>query len=174
MQGELAMARQDHHEALRIFKQVEARHPAYTGEIIEPLARCHAALGMSGEWQTHLRDQYSRHPSRTVMTAIARDLTHTESPGEALKFVAAHLDRRPSLRGLADLIGLRLEEQGKDRTDFIVLMNELVQRLTADMPVYQCQRCGFSVRTLHWQCPGCRAWGTMHHYSERKEKGASE
>jgi lipopolysaccharide biosynthesis regulator YciM len=28
-------------------------------------------------------------------------------------------------------------------------------------PAYQCTRCGFMARRLHWQCPGCKGWGTV-------------
>jgi lipopolysaccharide biosynthesis regulator YciM len=28
-------------------------------------------------------------------------------------------------------------------------------------PRYRCGYCGFSARTLYWQCPGCKKWGTI-------------
>jgi lipopolysaccharide biosynthesis regulator YciM len=28
-------------------------------------------------------------------------------------------------------------------------------------PGYRCQRCGFSARAHHWQCPGCKSWGSI-------------
>ena len=37
---------------------------------------------------------------------------------------------------------------------------QLLARLLKEQSAYQCHRCGFTTRTLHWQCPGCRSWGT--------------
>ena len=170
MQGELALAREDFREAIGLFREVEACHPAYVGEVIEPLARCHTVLGLGGEWHDHLREQYARHPSLALMLAIAEDLRRTQDEAAAIRFVSEHLSRKPSLRGLAYLIALRLAEQGDATTDSLILLNRLAQQLVSDMPAYQCHRCGFSSRTLHWQCPGCRAWGAMDPYSEHREK----
>jgi lipopolysaccharide biosynthesis regulator YciM len=170
MRGELAFGRQDFREALDFFREVETRHPAYAGEVIEQLARCYEVLGLGGEWQNHLREQYARHPSWVLVVAIAEDLRRTRDEAAAIGFVSDHLARKPSLRGLAYLIELHMAGQGEDDgADSTALLNQLAQQLVRDMPAYQCHRCGFSARTLHWQCPGCRSWGTMDPFCERKE-----
>jgi len=173
MQGELAMAREDYREAIRSFKQVETQHPTYVGELIEPLAKCHEQLSLGGEWLAHLREQYERHPSLPLMLAIADGVRGRDGDAAAIGFVTDHLSRKPSLRGLQYLIDIRLAEKGQDRTEFMVLLKNLVDQMVVDVPAYQCHRCGFSARTLHWQCPGCRAWGTSTPLIERKEKVSS-
>jgi len=170
MRGEIAMARADFRSAIDFFKQVESRHPTYVGEVIEPLAECHQALCLGGEWLAHLREQYDRNPSLALMLALADSMRNRDGDVATIELVTAHLSRKPSLRGLQYLIDLRLAETGENRTDFMVLLKELVDQLVVDVPAYQCHRCGFSARTLHWQCPGCRAWGTASPVTERKEK----
>ena len=32
---------------------------------------------------------------------------------------------------------------------------------------YRCQRCGFSARAHHWQCPSCKHWGTHQAPAQR-------
>jgi lipopolysaccharide biosynthesis regulator YciM len=27
---------------------------------------------------------------------------------------------------------------------------------------YVCSQCGFKGRTMHWLCPGCKRWNTIH------------
>ena len=169
MQGHLALLREDHENALRLFRRVETGHPAYVGEVLEPLARCHAALGRSDEWRFHMRELYQRNPALPLLFAVADDMRGHEGSAAAVAFVSNHLERRPSLRGLAYLIDLRVTEPGESTTDFMRLLNDLVHKLVSDMPAYQCHRCGFSSRGLQWQCPGCRAWGSMDPYIERKE-----
>ena len=173
MQAELAMVKEDYPEAIRLLEAVEVRHPNYVAELIEPLATCHEQLGREDEWQVYLREQYAKHGSLPLMRAIADDLLNKQGAPAAVDFVSEHLSSRPSLRGLADLIDLRLAETGESSTEFMLLLKQLVDRLVGDMPAYQCHRCGFAARSLQWQCPGFRAWGTMVPFRERKEKVSS-
>jgi hypothetical protein len=47
------------------------------------------------------------------------------------------------------------------RGEAVVLIRELLQRLLQRKASYRCSRCGFSPRTLHWQCPSCKSWGSI-------------
>ena len=37
----------------------------------------------------------------------------------------------------------------------------LTTKLLENEPVYRCRSCGFSGRSLHWQCPSCKQWNTV-------------
>jgi lipopolysaccharide biosynthesis regulator YciM len=30
---------------------------------------------------------------------------------------------------------------------------------------YNCRQCGFQSISLHWQCPGCKGWGTVQRHN---------
>lgn len=173
MQAELAMQGRNYKEAIRLFEEVEIHHPIYVAEVVEPLTQCYAELGREDEWLSYLREQYTKQSSLPLMKAIADDLSRKEGPAAAVAFVQQHLSSRPSLRGLGYLIDLRLVETGEGSTEFMQSLKQLVDPLVKDMPAYQCHRCGFSVRSLQWQCPGCRSWGAMVPFRERKEKVSS-
>jgi lipopolysaccharide biosynthesis regulator YciM len=173
MLGELAMVREDYRKAVDFFEEVEARHPMFEGEVIGPLALCHQRLGQEARWREHLRERYEKNPSLPLMRAVAEDIRRRDGEGAAIGFVSKHLETKTGLRGLAYLTELRLAELGEDRTGFVVLLDDLLAQLAEELPAYQCHRCGFAARVLHWQCPGCRSWGTMDPYCERKEKISS-
>ena len=170
MQGALAMHQEDYSRAMGIYGQVESRHPMFVGEVIPPLALCHQKLGLDDRWRAHLQSQYAKNPSLPLMRAVAEDIRQREGEAAAIGFVSEHLKTRSGLRGIRYLTELRLAEQGEARTDFVVLLDDLLAQLANELPAYQCHRCGFAARVLHWQCPGCRSWGTMDPYYERKEK----
>ncbi|MEN8174342.1 MAG: lipopolysaccharide assembly protein LapB [Pseudomonadota bacterium] len=170
MQAELARSTAHYDEAIGLYQRVGAQQPIYADEVVEPLARCFEALGQFEQWQLYLREQYERRPSLPVMLAIAEDIQRDDGDAAALVFVSRHLEASPSLRGLERLIDLRLGELGAGRAEFVALLHDLVGRLAAGIPSYRCHRCGFSARTLHWQCPGCRGWGTMHPYPSSNNK----
>ena len=50
--------------------------------------------------------------------------------------------------------------EGRAKEDLHILQN-LMKKLLADKPDYQCNSCGFSGKSLHWQCPGCKQWSTI-------------
>ena len=51
-------------------------------------------------------------------------------------------------------------QEGRAKEDLHILQN-LMKKVLANKPDYQCTSCGFSGKSLHWQCPGCRQWSTM-------------
>ena len=65
------------------------------------------------------------------------------------------------LRHQPELIGLQLgTSEGKPRQDF-ELLQTLSRRLLASRPAYRCGHCGFAGKNLHWNCPGCKHWGSI-------------
>ncbi len=79
----------------------------------------------------------------------------------AADFIAEELGRRPSVRGLARFIDFSLTgSEGAARDNLLILKN-MTDQLLENKPVYACHNCGFTGKTLHWQCPGCRLWNTI-------------
>ena len=76
----------------------------------------------------------------------------------AVKTIVSSLKQKPTVAGLHRLIELKLSNStGEDRNNLLTL-KELTSRLMENSPAYQCQNCGFTAKTLHWQCPTCRQW----------------
>ena len=59
--------------------------------------------------------------------------------------------------------GITLIDQGNQPLppDQLVLVRRFSQSLLQRQPDYRCKNCGFSGKTLMWQCPSCRSWGTI-------------
>jgi lipopolysaccharide biosynthesis regulator YciM len=41
------------------------------------------------------------------------------------------------------------------------MLKNLTDRLQKGKPAYLCRECGFTGKTLYWQCPGCKRWDTV-------------
>jgi lipopolysaccharide biosynthesis regulator YciM len=75
----------------------------------------------------------------------------------AQDFLHKQLQSYPSIEGLHALIGL-----GEQSNPILVpLIKGISYRLNARGHRYTCKQCGFSGKTLHWQCPGCKQWSTV-------------
>ena len=70
--------------------------------------------------------------------------------------------RYPSLESVYQLIKSRgtspaISRQDKDFNLLAGLLAEVVESGRN----YTCRQCGFQSNSLHWQCPGCKGWGTV-------------
>lgn len=158
----LLMQHEEYQQALILYQQVAENYPAYIGEFVKLMAQCYQATGQQQAWLEWLKALYQRRRSLHVMLAIADEIERSEGGDASIAFLNDELAKSPSLLGVQRLIRMRLTQQSSDeRTTFLETLNTLIERMAEKQSAYQCHRCGFSTRTLHWQCPGCRAWGTM-------------
>lgn len=97
----------------------------------------------------------------SAVLALAEEMRTQYDDRIAGEFLLQQLQKRPSLRELLRLVDLHVNHaHGSTRTQLAVLQ-DVLQKLVARLPVYRCQRCGFHGRQLHWRCPGCRQWNTV-------------
>jgi lipopolysaccharide biosynthesis regulator YciM len=147
--------------AIRALKRVEQQSPDYLPEIIEPLSRCYQALGREAEMAEYLGYVLERYGGITVTLALAEKKAAEAGDREAVEFLTEQLRRRPSVRGLNHLISLSLEHVDGRAREYLEILEDLTDKLLEGRPVYVCQHCGFTGKTLHWQCPSCKYWGTV-------------
>ncbi len=165
-QATLYLQKQDYTSALQLYQRIAETHPAFIGEFVNQMAKCHRETGQEQAWLTWLMALYQRRRSLYVMLAIADEIEHSEGSDAAIRFLNDELVANPTLLGVQRLIRMRLTQQGDGKTTFLDTLDTLVKSMTDKQSAYQCHRCGFTTRTLHWQCPGCRTWGTMLPTSE--------
>ena len=151
----------DYRGAVRAYKRVEQQDPDYLPEIIEPLQDCCISLGRPSDMADYLQYILDRYGGISVMLALAHAKARDEGETAAIGFLTEQLHRRPSIRGLDRLIELSLSHMEGPAQDYMFILKELTTKLLENRPVYRCHQCGFSGRSLHWQCPSCKHWGTI-------------
>ena len=95
------------------------------------------------------------------MIALAELILVEEGRQQAAEFISAQLRQRPSVRGLAYLIGLNLHDTEGLQRDNLLILQDLTSKLLEGKPVYRCNQCGFGTRSLHWHCPSCKTWNSV-------------
>jgi lipopolysaccharide biosynthesis regulator YciM len=161
LRARLEAQRQDWHAAIRALERVEQQDPDYLPEVLEPLSECYQALGARTELIAYLRRCLARHGSVSVMLSLADLLRQEKGDQEAAEFVTDQLRQRASVRGLARFIELNLDHTEGRARDNLMILSDLTKKLLENKPVYRCRACGFSGKSLHWQCPGCKRWNTV-------------
>ncbi|CAK0763986.1 Lipopolysaccharide assembly protein B [Gammaproteobacteria bacterium] len=151
----------DYHTAIAALHRVEHQDPEFIGEIIEPLREVYKALGTHKEFENYLSELLKRHDNDFLIIANAELIRTASGELAAIQFLADYLSRLPSIRGIKRLLELDLSHyEGKTR-EHLTLINNLVENLLSNRPLYCCSHCGFTGKFLHWQCPSCKLWSMV-------------
>lgn len=161
VRGRIAMEAGDYEEAIRCYKYVRTQDLAYVSEIIEPMAYCYHELDDQQSFVKFLQACLVDSPRINVVLAISRYLQSHKSDKDAIEFVAEQIQRRPSLRGLSHLVGMYVANSRGDTREKLRILKKFIDMLLSAKPIYRCEHCGFSAKTLLWLCPGCHKWSTV-------------
>lgn len=161
LQAKALMDSGDYKAALRSLKKIQTQNPDYLSEAIELLASCYEKLGEEEKLVAYLKQLLDEYPRVPVALILAERIRKRKGDKVAAGFVADYVRRYPSLRGLYTFVNLYIPNaEGRAKEDLHILQN-LMKKLIANKPDYQCSSCGFSGKSLHWQCPGCKQWSTI-------------
>jgi lipopolysaccharide biosynthesis regulator YciM len=161
MQGNLEVARGDCRAAVKTFERVETQDPDLLTEVLPALAECYRRLGESGRLRAYLQELYAKRKDIASALALAEQIEEEDGEAVAAEFITEYLGSHPNLRGLQRLISLQLSRADAPAAETLNILRDLVDRLLRNRPAYQCAQCGFTAKQLHWNCPGCKTWGSM-------------
>jgi lipopolysaccharide biosynthesis regulator YciM len=161
LQAKVLMEQGSYKAAISSLKKIKDQNPNYLSESIELLASCYESLNDEEKLVVYLKQLLDDYPQVPVALILAERIRMRKGDKVAATFVADYVRRYPSLRGLYTFINIYISNaEGRARQDLHILQN-LMKKLLAKKPDYQCSSCGFSGKSLHWQCPGCKQWGTV-------------
>jgi lipopolysaccharide assembly protein B len=148
-------------QAIKALRKVRQQDPDYVCETIPALRQCYRELKDEKSLRAYLLECIETDPSAPLVIAAAEDILAAQGSEVAESFLLQQLEKRPSMRGLEQLIGLLMKESDGTEEDNLSLIRAQIKRLIEERPAYRCAHCGFAGRHLHWFCPGCKYWGTM-------------
>lgn len=161
LQAKILMDQGDYKNALKSLKKIKSQNPLYLSESIDLLASCYEKLDEEEKLVIYLKQLLDEYPRVPVALILAERIRKRKGDKVAATFVADYVRQYPSLRGLYIFVNIYISNaEGRARDDLQILQN-LMTKLLATRPEYQCHSCGFSGKSLHWHCPGCKQWSTM-------------
>lgn len=159
--GDLEARNQRFKPAIRYFKQVAYQDADYLTETLLPLENCYVALNNKDEFMAYLYACLAEYPRISIVLLLADRISQQQGEHVAAEFIAMQLQQHPSIRGLHRLIQLHSQQAEANTRNKLHVLEQLMAKLLEEKPVYRCVQCGFSAKTLHWFCPGCRSWSTV-------------
>ncbi len=161
LEAEIAQRQQKTKQAIRAYKRVETQDPAYLPLIVKPLRLCYEQLGQQEEYLQYLRFLSSKEQGISLLLALSQQMSDHGMKHQAITLLHESLRKRPSLRALDYLLELRSIDEASSCGTELGALREVIHMLLEGKPVYQCGHCGYTTRTLQWQCPSCKQWGTI-------------
>lgn len=160
--AQLEQAEGNHKAALKALQKVEQQDAEFLPEILAPMRQSYRALGQQRPFVAYLRERLEQPDVGAAATLALADLVEEERGQQAaVGFIAEQLRRHPSIRGLDRLLALELKGADGARRRDVEILKELIGGLLRQRPAYECRHCGFTARSLHWQCPSCRRWACV-------------
>lgn len=154
--------RTEHYEkAIKHLRKVREQDPVFIPETMELLKACFEQQGKPEGFYRYLMDSLDESPSVSVLLTLVEHISEEKGEEQASSFLGQELKRRPSLRGLAKLVELHINNSNGRSKENLSILQLLIEQLMESKPQYKCSHCGFSGMRLHWSCPGCKQWGQI-------------
>lgn len=161
LQAQFAAAQGDYRGAIRILRLTAEQDADYLPEVLPEIVADYRHLGELQELRTYLEETAAARPGTGAEIAMADLIKEQEGETAAATYLAEQLKRGPSLTLLLRSIELNARMPDSESSRFLESLRPHIRRLLDQKPVYLCGQCGFTAKTLHWQCPSCRRWSTI-------------
>lgn len=159
LESRIAMESGDCKQAIKVLNRIEQQDPEYLSEAIQPLMECYRRSGKQDQLLGYLEKASWENRSVNLMVSQAELIRQQRGEKDAEYYVAEQLRKHPTLKGVEYLVGLKLVSN-ESNSDLVVL-KELLGKFIENRPGYICSNCGFTAKSLHWHCPGCKQWNTI-------------
>ncbi len=169
--AEVAYAERRYREVQRQLSRARDLDPTLAQETLPLYQNASDELGDQAGFITYLRGCLKQAPVLPVVELLAADVEQREGREAADAFVVEQLLRNPSLGGFVTLLN-RLDRSGQPLPpEQLTLVRRFSVSLLQRQSSYRCRNCGFSGKTLIWQCPSCRTWGSIKPviYSQKED-----
>lgn len=161
MEARLEESQQHIKKALKLYQQIIETDQLFVSEILPGLINCHRQSGSLQDLQDYLSSLFQRTHDTAVLEQLVSVVSQAQGIKAAMDFLVAQLEEYPSLKGLQLLHQLKSDNPSLQAVDVASVLGNTIDIELSQRPAYACRRCGYEAKTLHWQCPGCRSWGTI-------------
>ncbi len=161
MLADLSNSAGDYETAIMHLRKIEHQDIDFLPEAIPRLVESYRELDRVGDLSAYLSQLSELHSGITPVLVLAEITAEQAGLDEAKNHIIAELKTRPTIRGIDRLIEYSLATARGESRQNLLLLKETTTRLIEEKLSYKCGSCGFTGRSLHWQCPSCKSWDTV-------------
>lgn len=148
-------------DALRLLTSIVEQDPEYLPEVLGEIAHAYRTLGQRDRLRRFLLEMAEKYPNRGAELYLVELIREVDSEQAAIDYLSAYIARTPSLLGLMRLLELRCNRADRENDGLLDQVRGQLRQLIQERGAYQCRKCGFEAKALHWQCPSCHSWASI-------------
>ncbi len=160
--AEIAQSENDNTTALEHYILVEKHQPELLPEIIDNWFNILIANNNNLLLREFLDNVRQRRNAYSVIRSTREIIEKLDGEAAANRFFKDQILRRPSLKGLRDWARDQIEVSKPGEKEKVQVICALLDKVIEEKPAYLCNNCGFRGNLLHWRCPSCGQWDSVH------------
>ncbi len=163
--GEVEYREGNYSDAVTAWRKIESQDPQYVSEIVDKLTDAYGHLNDEAGLDSFMETCLEKLRNRRLLIAKIKYLQKKSGKKSVETFLSKWLLENPSLTGLRYLFELKHEDHERT-TELDHIINQVLTRSDSMATEYLCHQCGFSGKSMHWHCPGCKGWTTVRPHDE--------
>ncbi len=172
--GRIASMKGNHHNAIGIWRELEHWAPEALGEVVEHIANSYRVLGDSRSLRQFLQSALHKNPDPRIITMLVELTRREQGEAQGHALLVDLVRQYPNFENLSQLMTLKGERNLAAREgETLSLLALLLPQVVSVAREYHCRQCGFNSHSLHWQCPGCKAWGSVQKRISNRVSGSA-
>ena len=160
VRGRIDVSEGHYDNAIEALTRTSDQDPVFVPESLATLEEVYKQRSKL-EFQEYLKSCLDHTPSISIVLALSKSIREEHGDEAVAKFIAGHLKKNPTIRGLTQLIDLHIDNTRGVARENLAILRSFAEALVADKPAYRCQSCGFDGKRMRWQCPVCRDWASI-------------
>lgn len=162
VRGRIDVQEGHYDHAITALTRIRDQDPVYVPESLDTLEEAYQLDNRpQEELRQYLTSCLDMTPSISIVLMLAKSIRDELGDEAVAKFIANHLKKNPTIRGLTQLIDLHMDNTHGVAKENLAILRSFAEALVADKPAYRCHECGFEGKRMRWHCPMCKDWATI-------------
>lgn len=161
MLGSLEVSTENYKEAIKVLKKVREQDPVFISETLELMLSAHKKLEEQPELIKYLISCLEQSPAISIVLMLSNLMGESQGDKEAASVISEYLKKKPSIKGLNKLIDFHIKYSSGAAKENLAILRSFTEQLIINKPIYRCESCGMEAKSIYWNCPRCKNWGSM-------------
>ncbi len=161
LSGDIYISLGKHKDAIKAYRELLRQDVELLSEALEKIRLCYIHLNDHKGLMAFLETAIEQGAGISTILIYAEEIQAIHGDHAVADYIAQQMTRHPSIKGLVKLIELHLTHASESARPSLSMLHDVVSKLIKNKPIYHCNLCGFDSKTLFWQCPSCKNWGSV-------------
>ncbi len=153
--GKLEFEQTNYKQAIKTLLRISTQDPSFTTEAFDLIIASYQAQNNHKKLESFIENSLNETSSPALLLKIVNYIKDNEGREKAKEILFQRIERNPSIELLGQAILLNDNSENDPNAK---KFHEILIRYLRSKTQYQCDSCGFKMKNLHWQCPGCSEW----------------